>query len=235
MKKSNTSGFSALEALLILAVISIIGLVGWFVYYSQNKDDIKSNSQSESTIPASDKSPEAADPYDGWKAYVTKYDKLSFKYPSNWQLTDSTSTNDTDVTPGQDWIKLTSDSSLELSIITGSTSYDGGSSKVKTISSSPVMTMGKTNYLQFTSDKDVTTGGVVTTLNDLPKASSFPLAKNIQLSQATKSNPAITDMPEPFNLISLHYANSNDAYPVKKFQQDQNYKAAIKILESVSY
>jgi hypothetical protein len=230
----NSMGFSAVEILLIIVVVGTLGFAGWFVYRSHTTAGKDNNSQQTTHASSAKKTSEPADPYAGWESYTTTYDKLKFKYPADWQLSDTSNAGNSDVTPGQDWVRLTSNDSLEVSIILGTTDFDGGSPNVRSLYSTPVSMLGGAYYLQFTSSSDTTAGAVVTTSNSLPRTSSFPAAKNIRLSQATLSNPAIQDMPAPFDLISVQHKDAL-SYPVSKFLQDPNYKTAIAILESMSY
>lgn len=241
----NQRGFGAIEAILILVIVILLCFTGWFVYKHNHKSSNQAviNAPAKSVTDSSSKSTttakQSANLYDGWKSYTTKYDKLTLKYPSNWQLVDKSNTDDTDVTPGQDAIQLISNDSLEVTIGTGATYFDGGNSSVKVISSTPISVLGHADYLVYASDTSIGGGAVVTTTNSLPSTSTFPLAKNINLSQSVKSNSAIQGMPAPFNLIGVNYSSSdptaNNQYPISKYQQDPNYKLAQEIIESLSY
>jgi len=231
----NDDGFSVVETLLLIVIIGILGFTGWYVYHAQkaaNKDYSANPSVHVNTTKATSK-------YDGWKSYTTKYDKLSFKYPSDWQLIDTSNSDDADVTPGQDWIKLIAKDSLGVSIITGDTMYDGGNASLQVIASTKINTLGHDSYLQFLSDSDTTSGATLTTANAIPTTNIFPTSKHIHLSQATLNNPAIQGMPSPFDYITLVYneapGNPNRSYPVKKFLQDPSIKTAFDIISSMSY
>jgi hypothetical protein len=230
----NSKGFAAFVLPIALAAVLIVG-GGAYVYHKNHttKDSTdKTVSTKASTQTSKSNTP---NPYAGWDSYTTKYDKLSFKYPTNWTLTDNSTTDDTDVTPGQDSVTLTSGDSLQVVIGTGGTDYLGGNPNTKVLSAIPVSMLGGTHYLVFgTSSSDDTTGGaVVTTTNAVSSLANLPTSKNIHLSST-----AVSGLPTPFDLIDVHYSatsGSDVEYPFSKFQQDPNYKTALNILSSISY
>lgn len=236
-------GFSALEALLILVIVGILGFTGWFVYHSQ-KVATKDYNSHPSTATTTAKPAKSTGQYAGWKSYTTKYERLSFKYPSNWKLVDQSNTDSTDVTPGQDSVTLISNDSLEVTIGAGAEDFDVGNSTVRILSATPLSILGRTNYLTFTSSDGAfggtgTGGALITTKDALPSLTNFPISRNIHYTHATLSNPALQDMPTPFDLISLNYddvnQNGTHEYSVSAFQQDPNYKAALLILGSLTH
>jgi Tfp pilus assembly protein PilX len=149
---NNQKGLGAVVILLILVVVGIIGGTGWFVYNSQKKTtrslDNTNKSTSSTTIAEKTAAKSPVDPYDGWKAYMTKYEKMSFKYPSDLTLTDTSHAsvaNQDNVTPGLDTIKLVGASGFAISIQTGLEGIGGGCPEC-TIDFYDPVTVAGTNY-----------------------------------------------------------------------------------------
>jgi len=92
----NSKGFTLVETLLVLLVVAVIGFGGYYVWQNQHKDETKVSSTKAAVTKTETKS-QSSDPYHGWKPYILPYEKLSFKYPSDWMLTneDATTFNDT--------------------------------------------------------------------------------------------------------------------------------------------
>jgi hypothetical protein len=86
----NEAGFSAVEAVMVLIVVALIGLVGWFVYKNHNKTNTPSSTTSASTTKQNTSVTKVADPYAGWNTYTATLEHVSFKYPSNWTVDNST-------------------------------------------------------------------------------------------------------------------------------------------------
>jgi hypothetical protein len=87
MKKSNQSGFAAIEAVLILVVVSILGFTGWFVWHAKQNANAALSNAANSQPKASKASKGAASPSDGgWKTYTSSLTKTSLQYPSSWKI-----------------------------------------------------------------------------------------------------------------------------------------------------
>ena len=241
-KPLNTKGFAPLALVITVAAVLVIGGAGAYVYHRNHKSKtsaVSDNAASTKTSTQTSKSSttdNAANPYAGWDSYTTKYDKLSFKYPSTWKLTDQSSTDSADVTPGQDSVSVISSDGLEVSIGAGDIEFTP-QPPTKVLSSTPISMLGGSYYLTFGSNNDTetTTGGaLITTTTAFPTTSTFPQSKNI-----TWSSSAVNGLSKPFDLISLDYddvsQSSPHQYSVSTFQQDPNYQTAIAILESLTY
>jgi hypothetical protein len=145
----NERGAVLVIELIVLAVV--IAVAGFAIFrYLEHKKAVNPAATPVARTPAP-----TPDPYAGWKTFTSKYDKLSFKYPADWKLTDKSGTGDTDASgrplhsPGQDWLELVSNSSLKISVRTGVTTYDFGGPNVKSIASVPVSMLGGKYYLNF--------------------------------------------------------------------------------------
>lgn len=95
--KKKKNGFSTVEALLVLIIIILIGGVGWLVYKDHHKNSAATNAISTTTtksasnttsVSSSNTKTNQPDTYAGWTSYTLKYEKLTFKYPQSWTLTD---------------------------------------------------------------------------------------------------------------------------------------------------
>lgn len=178
--------------------------------------------------------PQNADPYAGWKSYTLRYEKISFKYPSNWILTDTSGTTSAAITPGEDLVKIKSSDPLEIFIHTGIVNPDYGCPSNKVLSSTTLKLLNATYYLNFlggcdeggVANNDVSGGSIYTTAASLYP---YPSSKNITISKS-----AVAGLQGPVNLITIMYTTGT-GYPVSYFKQDINYEAAVKILESMAY
>jgi hypothetical protein len=169
----------------------------------------------------------------GWKSVDLKYEKLNFKHPANWKLSENPVANGVtnNVKPGSDNITITSPSGLRVIIDTGVT---GGSSDFdQVLSSSPITTLGNSYYLDFysntASDQNIAQGACVgTTATNNP---AYPYSKNV--SAASKSGG------KPFDVICIDYAQDSMGYIPRKtvaaFQSDPYFNEAKTIIESLSY
>src|SRR6266568_721611 len=92
--KRYQSGFSAIEVLLVVLVIAALVVTSVVVYQrykSRTKSTAATNTsqtttqkQESTVIPA-----QHPDPYAGWMSYTSSFEKLSFRYPSNWVAVDT--------------------------------------------------------------------------------------------------------------------------------------------------
>lgn len=96
-------GFSGVEAVIVMLLVAVVGFGGWYVWHKNQKtsspDKTSSNSsaQTEQTQSGTSTRNETATPpveegdqYAGWKTYASELGSFSFKYPSNWVVTDTT-------------------------------------------------------------------------------------------------------------------------------------------------
>ncbi|HUD07029.1 MAG TPA: hypothetical protein VMR34_04020 [Candidatus Saccharimonadales bacterium] len=86
----NSNGFTVVEGLLIVLVIALIGFGGYYVWHTQHKTSpakTTTSTSTKSTSPSSTKTTTAPNPYAGWKTYTLG--QFSFKYPTDWSVTDN--------------------------------------------------------------------------------------------------------------------------------------------------
>lgn len=234
MRKTDQAGFSIIEALLILVVVGILGFTGWSVYHSRTvtNKDYSSSAYTQTTSP---------DLYKGWKSASLKYEKMSFKYPNTWQISDTSQdevgTGGT-ATPGADDVTLTSPTGLYVSIMSGQAGVDTNGSLIGLSTSRPINTLGGSYFLVYYTHKaQSTTEARGACINKTASSTGGPsiASKNIQLA-GIASGAAISAA----NLICIGYPapNSTSPVPVKPvsaFEQDASYNDAKLILESLTY
>ncbi|HSW99416.1 MAG TPA: hypothetical protein VLH38_00080 [Patescibacteria group bacterium] len=96
-KLTNDNGFGVIGILLVIVLFTVIGVGGAYVYHRSHK--AKSTPTASSHYGSSNKgigsTPTPAskpDPYAGWKTYADAQYHYSFKYPADWQLTETAAT-----------------------------------------------------------------------------------------------------------------------------------------------
>jgi cytoskeletal protein RodZ len=239
MTKADQKGFSVIEALLILVVVGILGFTGWFVYHAQ-KTANKDLSSNNSTDPTYKKAQSAL--YKDWKSASLKYEKISFKYPSTWQIS-NTSKNEVGTggtaTPGADTAVVTSPTGLQVTLQTGEAGFNSSGLLVGLPTAKPINTLGGSYYLVYYTNKSQSTtearGACVnktsTSSENMPSVAS----KNIQVAGMSDGSTGPTA-----NLICIGYPapDSTSPVPVKPisaFEQDTSYNDAKLIIESLTY
>jgi hypothetical protein len=144
----NEKGFSAVEIVLVLVIVVLLGAVGWLVYKDHHKSKtVASVTTVSTTKPAastSTKTTTTPSPYAGWKAYTLPVEKLSFKYPSDWTVSNTAPTST------QDNTTLTSSDGFTLSIEDGVSNGGDPILEAPTSSAVPITFVGQSDYLVFT-------------------------------------------------------------------------------------
>ena len=152
-------------------------------------------------------------------------EKISLKYPSNWNETNDAASAATD------GIVLTSPTDMLVSIDTGAASEQNIFSNV--LASVPIQTLGSTYYLDFYNNH-VQTGGLAQgacVASHPDTTATYPLSRNITTASDGSANPV--------NKICISYpsdeSGSTIENPVSAFQADPSYKDALSIIKSLSY
>lgn len=225
------------------AAVVLIAGIGYAIYAWQQSQQPKQTAQStnnstssqtttkdeEKTTPSTTP---ATDPYAGWLSASLKYEKVSFKYPSTWKLTNtSTPHSESDaVTPGYDKATLVSPTGLTLTVSTGVYGIGGGPYGNHVFTTTPITTLGGSYYLGFGTyqdDSNLVSKGTVGTKQD--KTASMPLSKNISVTSSDT---------RPFNAISMAYydaAGNAIEKQVSDFQNDASYNDTLLIIKSLTY
>lgn len=224
------SGFGALEALLILVIVGILGFTGWYVYHArQNADrNLVAAGTSQAQAPAS--------PYDGWKSFTLADEKLSFKYPSAWQLKDYTNSGTGNQDYHADWLEFTSQDGFTFTLNDG---LNGTGDSLALASGNPVAVSyaSQKAYLVFThpgnpgapgSVKSNLVGGFILLTNPADQT-SVPKDKNIHgtVAGSPASAPGIL-------VINAGY-NAKTFPTVQQAMQDREFQNAKLVIESMHY
>jgi len=87
--KTNQKGFSAVETILVLVIVVLIGTVGYLVYKNHHKATTANTTNTAKTS-TSTTSSSTTNPYAGWNTYTATLLPVSFKYPKDWTIDNST-------------------------------------------------------------------------------------------------------------------------------------------------
>jgi hypothetical protein len=193
--KNNESGFSAVEIVMVIVIVGLIGAVGYLVYKNQHTTTKTVVVTKVVKGPTSSSSPSsiASNPYAGWKTYTLKYEKLTFKYPSDWTLSEYlSSTNASGSSQNTDKVDLSAPGVTKgnstLSIEDGVNENNIPLSTSSLLYANPVNVkfIGNNNYLLFAKAMhpglDPNSLGCSVLVYSLAKSSSdnakLPVAKN---------------------------------------------------------
>jgi hypothetical protein len=98
---SNQSGFSIVEGVLIIVVVAVLGFIGWTAYNSYigkpaTKPSTKvsnqpSNQTSSPSNTQTQQPTQQPNPYADWQSYCSISGGICFKYPTDWQENETSS------------------------------------------------------------------------------------------------------------------------------------------------
>jgi hypothetical protein len=240
-KLETNSGFSIVEALLVLVAVGILVFVGWYVYHARQSADKNYTTANSSTVPtykkkvSTKKTALTPNPYTGWKSATLVYEKISYKYPSNWTLMDKSSSSNDCVKPGSDLVYLTSPTNEQVVLQTGLNCI--GDAGATTFGSDNMTTMGQSMFLVYENSTNPT--GPSPTSPDwaclAPTANpSTPLAfetKNIQSTD--NDSPVSSFCYYPYDYSSLTGTAPTES--VSSIQSSNDFTTAKLIFESMTY
>ncbi len=255
MKNTNQSGFSVIESLLILVVVGILGFTGWYVYHSQQAASKNYSAAGNSMAPTYKKRTPAKsgatsisrassvqNPSAGWKTGTLSYEKVTYQYPADWTVTDSSSSTPKGtgcVYPGMDNVVLTSPSNHQVTLNTGVACIGG--TAAKTFGSISITALGKDLYITL-ADTDMSgmggstpTGPTSACLSPTATQSGYPTglkSKNIFMNGSAAM---------PYNEFCYwpYLFNSSNANPprltAQQMESSADFMAAKQIFESMKY
>lgn len=192
---------------------------------SQKPTDNKSTGSSAST----------ASPYAGWKTYTLKYEKLTFKYPSNWQVIDDS--NGPNENPHTDNVDFKSPDSFNFNIIDG---MKPGGDPRSLDSDSPISVTfaGQPMYLIFShpsmpklTNQDPNSVGSMNLLTNPKDEYSWPKDKNVF------STSTVNGGGSNMSIHAWYQTSSGPKYfsSVQQAMNDSEYKNAKLVIESMNY
>src|ERR1017187_5395084 len=159
MKKLNnkTEGFTLVETLLVLLIVAVICFGGYYVYHNQHKTNNSTSTATKTTTTTSSQT--SSNLYAGWKLYTLTNEQASFKYPSNWTLTnDNTGSS---ATTDSDQVEVKAPDGFDVTIaVTAGQLQDNGDTAA--LSSSKITFLGQSEYLVYTSGLDANANPVGT-------------------------------------------------------------------------
>ena len=234
-KKSNSKKI----LLILLVVFLFIAAVGG-TYYYMNKKCNDENKQQQAEIDTLNKKIDelqnntskqtSTTTTTQLKQYTTKYDKLKFSYPSNFTLTDNSTTQEL-VQPGTDKIIL-NNGNYNIDLQTGLYGIGGECSECKVLLSEPIEIMGKQYFVNYVSND----GG--------PKVDIVIIGANAQdtfgVALTSKNITPVND-PGGSNTtgtsVRSGYKTGNTIIPktVSELQNDPNITAFKNFVKSFSY
>ena len=220
--KKYQKGFSTIEVMISVLVLGLIAFAGWNVWQSKNNDSVK-----QSTVKSSSKVTKTVDEYAGWKTYMTKYEKLSFKYPSSWTLDDQSDTN-ANVSTG-DSIILTASNNFDIRLNIGAYP-DIDPSGLNLISNIQTTFTNIPALLNLFSDNGDLTHVYMAMLtsNDMRTFNT----KNVVIPSNAQSDIGVFDFQITFGLKDNAPANS---VLLNDLLVSQNFKDTKLIVQSFSY
>jgi hypothetical protein len=228
MKKVNQNGFSVIE---VTVFILIVGLIGAAAYYVGTK---KHDDHRAVVAPStSQRSQASKDPYKSWNSYTLRYEKLSFKYPSSWKLSDSSGT--VNLTPNTDQVYLSNDSGFGFSINDGA-KPGGDPTPLDTPNAIKIGFSEQKDFIVFThprvhlegdkQDANSVAGFILLTNPD--DLYSWPADKYVH------GDPSINNGGDNM-LIWAGYNRGKFFSSTSEAMQDQEFKNAKLVLESAHY
>jgi hypothetical protein len=228
--QDNQSGFSGVEVLLVILVVAVIGFGGYYVWHTQH-DKTKPVSTSNKTASSTKKSTATTtSPYAGWKTYKLSVEKLSFKYPADWTVADTSSAT-------QDNVVFTATDGSQFNI-SDDNSNGGDTNPEASNNPVPITYVGQSDYLVFgygrgdrgqgTSD-GLISGALLQTGTDISNGYPFPTDK-----YATAQNTVDFGPDVPTNYMIISYTTKTQV-ALADAQNTQMFKDAKLVIESMQY
>ena len=230
--KKNEKGFGAVEALIIIIILATIGASGYYVY-SRNKTATKST---KTTAITTDSNKTADMPTDSnilpkSKSGSLKYEKISFFYPADWTIVDSSESFPKDgnscTYPGHDKVTLTSPSGSKMDFNAGQAcfGYKGDINH----GSIPIKTLGQNLYLSFLGYIDPEISG------NIPDAACLVQTADAESRFFPSKNIFFNDAESKPTSNMICYTPKEKVTSADSIKQSIDYNAATRIIESMKY
>lgn len=227
----NAKGFTIVEVLLVLIAITLISGAAYFV----EKHRSENNQVTGNVATTKAKTTNSYNPYIGWNSATLKYEKLSFQYPPNWTLKNTSyiagSPNVSCVNPGTDNATLAISSYESMILQTGSACSATSATQVASL---PITVLGNKYFISIL-DNDLSS-----TDNGLPTEACLSTSSS-SLSGLPSKNIFIdpADSGSPIDFFCYLNQPVNNATPVHKatavMESDSNFNKAKLVFESLKY
>ncbi len=230
--KKNEKGFGAVEALVIIIILATIGASGYYVY-SRNKTATKST---KTTAITTDSNKTADMPTDSnilpkSKSGSLKYEKISFFYPADWTIVDSSESFPKDgnscTYPGHDKVTLTSPSGSKMDFNAGQACF--GYKGDINYGSIPIKTLGQNLYLSFLGYIDPEISG------NIPDAACLVQTADAESRFFPSKNIFFNDAESKPTSNMICYTPKEKVTSADSIKQSIDYNAATRIIESMKY
>ncbi|MGZ6005770.1 MAG: hypothetical protein ACXWLH_06550 [Candidatus Saccharimonadales bacterium] len=207
----------------------------------KSNSTIDNNAISKTSKSSNSSKPQVKDPYDGWKSATLQYERIDYKYPSDWKITDDSAASPKSAGgctyPGHDLVTISSPSGTQVSINAGQDCF--GDAETKAFGYLPIKSLGQNLYLVFEGSSgpiDAPTGPdsacIAQTTNP---GSNFDLkSKNIFYNgEGSGSEPVNSFCYLPYDPKTVTAAPP--ASTVSQIKATKDFNTAKLILESMHY
>lgn len=141
---------SIVYALIIVIILALVGIgTTWYLMNKNSQQQKADNAKQIQKIQDElDKAKKATAYNLPTKTYTTKYEKITFSYPENWTLVDTSVEGDQTRASGSDNISITSPDKFRITINTGMDGV-GGCCGGSVAYSEPLTILGKNYYINY--------------------------------------------------------------------------------------
>lgn len=224
--KKEQKGFSLVEVLLTLLVTAVIGFGGYYVWQNQHNNNDAKASSTKATITKTESRPNNTDPYQDWKSYTLPYEKLSFKYPSDWAISNENA-------KGRDVVSVKSSDNFTIMIQVG---VPAGGDPLTYVGNWPSQFNSSSAFLSFVSGgtrlspNTNVTGSAILTLKP-GDHTSIPADKNVKGCAGCDG----VNGPQDSYLSIMMYYEPHKEMSVEAAKSDPGYSSGKLLVESMHY
>ena len=244
--QKHQSGFTVVETFLVILVVAVMGLGGYYVWQTQHnkKTTVASTSTSNKTTTSTKTTtttPATPSSYAGWKAASMQYEQITYQYPSDWTIKDSSAAEPKSQNgctyPGHDLITLNSPSGTQVAFNAGQDCFGGAAAQA--FGSVPINALGQSIYLVFEADTGPYTPTAPNNACLAPTTSpdtSFAFkSKNIFYNGGGSSDntPVNSFCYIPYN--PSNYQTTAPSFTIAQIEATPDYSTAKLIFESMHY
>lgn len=238
----NERGFNAIVLVILIIIVALIVAVGFLIYRDHHKSTkvvtttksvtTPTKGSTKSTTTTGTTSTTTSNSDAGWKSYTLKNEKLSFMYPPQWKVSDTTASTTT-----QDQVGFTASyGTLYISdgIPNGGTIIQEAASAAV-----PITYVGQSDYIVFTygngngatrsvqGSDGLINGGILQT--GTSDTNGYPLPTDQTAVGPNDTNGAINA-----KYIMIDYLTSTQV-PLNQAQNTQMYKETRLVIQSMHY